>query len=63
MAEKLLRYYKFVADEKGVTGQLELAKITKVPATRAASALDDKATLEAFRKAATEITGKPAPAY
>lgn len=59
----LMKYYKYINDEKGLMGKMELAKLTKVPSTLAATAPDDKATIELFKEAITKLTGKQAPVY
>ncbi|MCE1189414.1 MAG: hypothetical protein LWX56_09760 [Ignavibacteria bacterium] len=58
MGEKLLRYYKFVAEEKGIGGKLELAKKTKIPSSLAALQPDSKENVAMFIQAVKEITGK-----
>ncbi len=63
MAEKLLKYYKYVSEEKGIMGKMELAKITKIPSTIAASHADDPNTINTFKAAVQKITGKPAPSF
>lgn len=61
MAEKLLQYYKYVAEELGIPGKMQLAIATKLPSTKAAMAPDSPENLEMFQKALAELTGKPAP--
>lgn len=56
-----MKYYKFMSDEMGLTGQIQLAQLTKVPSAQAAMVPDDPDTLELFRKAVIQITGKAAP--
>lgn len=63
MGQILIKYYKYVADEKGMMGQLELAKKTKIPLIQAGTAPDEKATIEAFKNAIKEITQKNAPDF
>jgi hypothetical protein len=45
MAEKLLQYYKYMKDEQGLLGQIELAKLTKLPGPKAALAPDSSANI------------------
>lgn len=61
MGHKILLYYKYVKDQVGFQGKIQLAQKTKMPSTIAATAVDDPETLKKFRKAIEEITGKPAP--
>ncbi len=63
MAEKLLLYYKYVAEKKGIEGKMKLASETKIPSTIAATTPDTPENLAKFRKAVEIITGKPAPIY
>ena len=61
MAEKLLLYYKYVYEEKGLQGKFELAKETHTPSSEAAIELDTPEMIEQFKEAILTITGKPAP--
>ncbi len=61
MGERLLNYYKYVGDRCGREGKLELARSTKIPATKAALEPDSKENIELFRKAVESITGESAP--
>lgn len=63
MAEKLLKYYAYVGQEKGLGAKIELATATKIPSTTAATAPDSPENLSLFKEAVTRITGKPAPTY
>jgi len=63
MGEKLLKYYKYISDEKGLAGKIELAKLTKVPSTVAATSPDSNDNIQNFMKAIQQITGKSAPTY
>jgi hypothetical protein len=63
MGVKLMQYYKYVSDEKGLSGQMALAKATKVPSTKAALEPDSLMAIELFMQAVEMITGKPAPKY
>ncbi len=42
MGEKLVRYYKFVGDEFGLSAKVNLAKETKIPSMKAAMAEDSE---------------------
>ncbi len=57
MAEKLLKYYKFVADKGGITAKVELAKLTHIPTTRAALEPDSAENIAKFKDAVKKITG------
>jgi hypothetical protein len=61
MAEKLLEYYKYVAQELGLQGKTQLAMRTRCSSVAAAVAPDTPARIEEFRRAVTELTGRPAP--
>ena len=63
MAEKLLKYYKYIYDLKSLEGRIELAKKTNVPTPRAAMEQDSRENIELFRKAIRELTGTDAPQY
>jgi len=63
MAEKLMQYYAYVGQEKGLGAKIELATTTKIPSTTAATAPDSPENLKLFRNAVEKITGKPAPIY
>ena len=58
MGEVLLKYYKYVGDEKGLVGKIELAQKTKIPSIKAGTEPDSKQNIEIFRKSILEITGK-----
>ncbi len=61
MAETLLKYYKYVYEERGLLGKMELAQQTKIPSTLAATAPDNSENIELFREVVQKITGKDAP--
>lgn len=61
MAEKLVRYYKYIYDMQGLSGKTLLAQKTKVPSIKAAFELDSVENIELFKKAIEYLTGKPAP--
>jgi hypothetical protein len=63
MAEKLLQYYKYMKDEQGLVGQIELAKLTKLPGPKAALAPDSSDNITLFKSAVETITKKPAPKF
>lgn len=63
MGEKLLKYYKYVHDLKGLAGSIELAKVTKIPSINAATAPDSEDNVSRFRAAIKTLTGKEAPVY
>lgn len=57
MGEILLKYYNFVKSKRGLPGEIELAKMTKVPSVDAA-VKPDAEYIEVFKKAIKEITGE-----
>ena len=61
MGEKLLKYYKYIAEKKGIVGKIELAKQTTMPSTLAAIEPDTEDNVRLFRESVQQITGKPAP--
>ncbi|RPI79581.1 MAG: hypothetical protein EHM45_02295 [Desulfobacteraceae bacterium] len=63
MGEKLVRYYKFVEDKKGMEGRIKLAQETKVPSVKAATAPDSPETIKVFREAIKKLTGEEPPVY
>jgi hypothetical protein len=63
MAEKLVKYYAYVFEEKGYAGKVELAMLTKLPAVIAATEPDSEENIHKFTEAVEKITGKPAPEY
>jgi len=63
MAEKLIKYYAYVFEEKGYAGKVELAMLTKIPAVIAATEPDSAENVEKFKEAVEKITEKPAPEY
>jgi len=63
MADTLMKYYQYVAEEAGYIGKLKLAQLTKLPLTRAAMEPDKPETIEAFKKALAIVTGKQPPQF
>jgi len=61
MAEKLLRYYKYIQDQEGFSGKVKLAQLTRIPSVQATVEPDTPEVIERFKKAIERITGKPAP--
>ena len=61
MGEKLVRYYKFVGDEFGLSAKVNLAKETKIPSMKAAMAEDSEENIKLFKAAILKVTGKSAP--
>ena len=61
MAEKLLRYYKYIEENEGIFGKIRLAQLTHIPSARAATEVDTSEMIERFKNAIEKITGKPAP--
>ncbi|MGB9236724.1 MAG: hypothetical protein WCC04_20135 [Terriglobales bacterium] len=63
MADILMKYYQYVAEQSGAMGKMKLAMVTKVPSTKAAMDPDSPETIRIFQEAVKEITGKPAPNF
>ncbi len=63
MAEKLMKYYTYVGQEKGLGAKIQLATATKIPSTTAATAPDSAENLKLFRTAVEHITGKAPPIF
>ncbi|MCX7834571.1 MAG: hypothetical protein N2450_00710 [bacterium] len=63
MAEKLLKYYIYIEEQKGIAGKAKLAMITKIPILKAAIVPDSKENIELFKRAIETITGKTAPNF
>ena len=63
MAERLIKYYEYIGEEKGLGAKIELAGATKIPSTSAGTAPDSPENLKIFRAAVEKITGKPAPIF
>jgi hypothetical protein len=63
MAERLLRYFKFVRELKGLDGQVKLAQETRMPSVRAETEPDSPENLQRFRQAVKRIIGKDPPEF
>ena len=63
MAEKLIKYYKYIREKAGFEGKIDLATTTKIPSTRAALEPDSPDNIEMFKKAIEKITGEEAPEF
>ena len=61
MAEKLIKYYIYVENEKGLSGKIKLATITKISSVKAAIEPDSEENISKFKDAIIQLTGKPAP--
>ncbi len=61
MAEKLLRYYKYLSETNGLAGRIKLAVETKITSIAAALEPDSPENITKFKKAVEKITGKRAP--
>ncbi|MFZ3210328.1 MAG: hypothetical protein WA188_02335 [Terriglobales bacterium] len=62
MAAKLLKYYELVMAEGGVNAKMRMAMLTVVPSNIAGKLPDAPETVDKFKRAFKEITGKEAPA-
>ena len=63
MAERLLKYYQYMADQQGYKGKVELAHETFTPSCQAALEPDSPEKLRVFMEAVAKLTGKPAPIF
>jgi hypothetical protein len=63
MAEKLMRYYKFVEDRMGLEGKQRLARLTLIPSIIAATEPDSDENIARFRDAVKQLTGETPPQY
>jgi hypothetical protein len=63
VAERLLKYYQYMADQYGYKGKVELAHETFIPSSQAALEPDSPEKLRVFQEAVAKITGKPAPIF
>ncbi len=61
MGQKLMAWYNFVEALAGREGKMKLAKLTCVPSVIAMGKPDDKETLDRFRAAVRQITGRDPP--
>ncbi len=63
VGEKLLRYYSYVNEKRGLAGKIELAKQTKIPSPKASLEPDSPELIALFKKKVEKITGEPAPDF
>ena len=63
MGARLIRYYIYIGDERGIDGKVRLAHLTRIPAIKAATEPDSREVVELFMEKVKELTGKEAPAY
>lgn len=63
MAQKLLKYYKYVSKTLGTQGKIELAKITKIPSMFASTEPDSDKNIKTFKSAVEKITNHSAPEF
>ncbi|MBU1950379.1 MAG: hypothetical protein KJ970_12575 [Candidatus Eisenbacteria bacterium] len=63
MAERLLKYYKYIAEEMGGECKVKLAMETKIPSTMAATEDDSFENIELFKEAVLKLTGRRAPEF
>lgn len=63
MGQKLLQYYKYISDQLGREGKVQLAIKTKISSILAATTEDSPEILEKFKSAIEEMTDKPAPDF
>jgi len=63
MADKLIKYYNYVAEQKGILAKGKLAELTAMPSVIAATQPDSRENIEKFKAAVAKITGSPAPEF
>lgn len=63
MAEKLVRYYKYIYEAQGLSGKTLLAQKTKIPSIKAAFESDTTENIALFKQTIEYLTGKPAPDF
>ncbi len=63
MGEVLMKYYKYISDQRGLAGKTQLAKLTKIPSMRAAFEPDSVANIDRFRQAIEKLTGTQPPDF
>ena len=63
MAQKLLRYYKYISKTLGTQGKIELAKMTKIPSMFASTEPDSDKNIQNFKSAIEKITNSSAPEF
>ena len=63
MGARLIRYYIYIGDERGIEGKVRLAHLTRTPAIEAATAPDSRQAVELFMEKVEELTGKETPVY
>jgi hypothetical protein len=63
MAEKLVKYYQYVVEQKGISAKAQLAGKTIIASLIATTEPDSAENIARFKKAVEEITGMPAPNF
>jgi hypothetical protein len=63
MGEKLMKYYNYIGEKKGLVGKMELSAITLMPRNIAAIEPDNEENIQKFKKAIEKLTGTPAPNF
>lgn len=61
MGEKLMEYYEYIQEEMGYSGKIELAKVTNLPSSKAATKPDSEENIESLREGIEELTGEKPP--
>jgi len=62
MAARLVKFYEIVTAEGGVNARMRMAMLTVIPSNIAGKVPDTPETIEKFKQAYKQITGKEAPA-
>lgn len=63
MGKILMKYYKYVAETKGLGARVELAKTCGVSSVRIFSIPDNEENIEKMKAYVKKITGKKAPEF
>lgn len=58
-----MKYYAYIAEKKGLSGKIELAKITLMPGPKAALEPDSLQNIALFKEAVEKITKEKAPQF
>ena len=61
MGMKLAKYYRYIIEEKGVQGRIELGVLTKISSIVAPLQPDSPENIKLFRESIKKITGKEPP--
>lgn len=63
MSQRIFEYFKYVSDEVGLDGRVQLSQKIKLTSIQATLCKEDDELLEKVKTAVEEVTGKPAPNF